>query len=63
MYLIIGKMHFSPGMGELPLVGCLEISRALSQHPSPDDLYELVTTKQVGGRLYSTSMMQFAIIT
>lgn len=42
-------MHFSLGVGELPLVGRLEISKALSQHPSPDDSHELVTTKLVGG--------------
>lgn len=43
------KDEFSLWMGELPLVGCLEISKALSQHPSLDDPYEIVTTKQVGG--------------
>lgn len=49
MYVITGEVRFSLGMDELPIVGCLEISKALSQHPSPDDPHELVTIKLVGG--------------
>lgn len=49
MYVITGKVSFPLGMDELPIVGCLEISKALSQHPSPDDPHELVTIKLVGG--------------